>query len=227
MSGYLQRMVAGAARPVRTMHPLVGGVFVKEQRQGIIEESAVVSARSEPARIDGDVEARGEALETQNPERLVGRPVVDRGLQQEEMAPEMRGRAREDDGAIVSSVQKSDVREPLAAEEKIQARRVHTLLMPEVADHDSEERVAGTVLEAIEHRTGAEVSHAARTAKERAAAERAARKEMERGSEDIQIHIGRIEVIAVQPPLQRAAPAVTRKSESLEDYLRRRDRRAR
>jgi hypothetical protein len=34
-------------------------------------------------------------------------------------------------------------------------------------------------------------------------------------------------VIAVPQPVQRAAPAVTRKSESLEEYLTRRDRRAR
>jgi len=226
MSGYLQRMVAGAARPVRTVHPLVGGVFVKEQRQGIVEESAVVSAQSEPRRIDGDVEARREVRETQKPERLVVQSAVDRALR-EKMPPEMRDRGREDDSAIVASVQESDVREPVEVEEKIQALRVHTLLMPEVADHDSEERVAGTVLEASEHRAAAEVVRTARMTTERVAAERATRTEIERGSEDIQIHIGRIEVIAAPPPLQRAAPAVTRKPESLEDYLMRRDRRAR
>lgn len=227
MSGYLQRMVAGAARPVRTVHPLAGGVFVKEQRQGIVEESAAVSAQIEPGRIDGDVEALREVRETQKPERLVVRPFVDRASQQEKTPPETQGRGREDDSAIVSSVQESDVREPVEVEKNIQALRVHTLLMPESADRDPEARVEGTALEESEHRTGAEVVRTARMTTERGTAERAARKEIERGSEDIQIHIGRIEVIAAPPPLQRTAPAATRKSESLEDYLRRRDRRAR
>jgi hypothetical protein len=48
----------------------------------------------------------------------------------------------------------------------------------------------------------------------------------ERGGEDIQIHIGRIEVIAV-PPAPRAAAATPRHAMSLDDYLKRRDGRAR
>jgi hypothetical protein len=46
-------------------------------------------------------------------------------------------------------------------------------------------------------------------------------------SEDIQIHIGRIEVIAVPTPVQRPVAVAARKTESLEEYLRRRDRRPR
>jgi hypothetical protein len=43
---------------------------------------------------------------------------------------------------------------------------------------------------------------------------------LESGSDDIQIHIGRIEVTAVQPPAPRPAPAPTRKAMSLDEYLR-------
>jgi hypothetical protein len=52
------------------------------------------------------------------------------------------------------------------------------------------------------------------------------RREVQHAGEDIQIHIGRIEVIAVQPAGARATvPA--RKSQTLDEYLKRRDGRAR
>lgn len=41
--------------------------------------------------------------------------------------------------------------------------------------------------------------------------------------DEIQIHIGRIEVIATPPPAPRVAPAPARKSMSLDEYLNRRD----
>jgi hypothetical protein len=45
--------------------------------------------------------------------------------------------------------------------------------------------------------------------------------------DEIQIHIGRIEVIAAPPPMARPpAPSSRRGSQSLDEYLRRRDRRA-
>jgi hypothetical protein len=55
----------------------------------------------------------------------------------------------------------------------------------------------------------------------------AQRDEAKRGGEDIQIHIGRIEVIAVAQPLQRAAPAKVQRGETLEAYLTRHERRSR
>jgi hypothetical protein len=52
-------------------------------------------------------------------------------------------------------------------------------------------------------------------------------KESERtANEEIQIHIGRIEVIASAPPAARVARAPTNRSTSLEDYLKRRNGRA-
>jgi hypothetical protein len=46
----------------------------------------------------------------------------------------------------------------------------------------------------------------------------------EGGPDDIQIHIGRVEVIAVPPAAPRPAAAPARKAMSLDEYLRRRDR---
>jgi hypothetical protein len=48
-----------------------------------------------------------------------------------------------------------------------------------------------------------------------------------RGGDDIQIHIGRIEVIAVPQQQQRAAPAKAPRGETLEAYLKRHERRSR
>ena len=39
-------------------------------------------------------------------------------------------------------------------------------------------------------------------------------------ADEIQIHIGRVEVIAMHPPAPRAVPAPVRKSQSLDEYLR-------
>ena len=44
--------------------------------------------------------------------------------------------------------------------------------------------------------------------------------------DDIQIHIGRIEVTAVAPPSAKVAPKAQRKGETLDRYLMRRDGRA-
>jgi hypothetical protein len=51
-------------------------------------------------------------------------------------------------------------------------------------------------------------------------------REHQRGSDDIQIHIGRIEVVAVPQATPRSA-APARKSQTLDEYLKRRDGRAR
>jgi hypothetical protein len=53
----------------------------------------------------------------------------------------------------------------------------------------------------------------------------AAQSAVSRDSEEIQIHIGRIEVIAVSAAAPRPSPQ--RRIESLDDYLRRHDRRPR
>ncbi|MGA2350003.1 MAG: hypothetical protein ABSF70_06175 [Terracidiphilus sp.] len=47
------------------------------------------------------------------------------------------------------------------------------------------------------------------------------------GAEDIQIHIGRIEVIAVPPPAERPAAATVRRGQSLDEYLSRSNGRSR
>jgi len=55
----------------------------------------------------------------------------------------------------------------------------------------------------------------------------AQRDEADRGVQDIEIHIGRIEVIAVPQQPQRTAPARTQHGETLDAYLKRHDRRSR
>jgi hypothetical protein len=52
---------------------------------------------------------------------------------------------------------------------------------------------------------------------------RMAQRRMERQSDEIQIHIGRIEVIAMPPAAPKMVAAPARKTQSLDEYLRQRN----
>jgi hypothetical protein len=230
MKGYLQRMVAGDARTERAVHPLVGGIFLKDQQQGIAEESAIVDAPRETRRIEADGVGLREVRETEAPERGVVRPLqslADRSIRGEE-AQGSRVRLREVETETVAGAEERRGDAVIAPErDTILPLQVQTLLVREDLDGEFDERGDRRFVEANLRDGRADANRVVREAAERVPAERVMRQEIQRGSEDIQIHIGRIEVIAVPSPVQRAAAGTTRKPESLEEYLRRRDRRAR
>jgi hypothetical protein len=233
MKGYLQRMVAGVARKESAVHPLVGGIFLKDQQQGMTEESAFVSAPQEPRRIQADALRREEARHMEASEREVARPVqpmVDRsiegGVQREKgQGPPMRLQPDHVETAAAAEEHRGD--DTVAPERDASLPlRLHTLLVREDVDGEMDGEGDEQFAEAS-RRADAAADRVVRQAVDRVAAQRDVRQEMQSASEDIQIHIGRIEVIAVPPAVQRPGTMAARKAESLEEYLRRHDRRAR
>jgi hypothetical protein len=236
MSGYLQRMVANVSRREHTTHPLVGGLFVKPAEQGVIEESATQSVPAGPQRADPisaamnvtrDAETHPSMETAENVERVltVSEPplmAAKSGLDHAEV-PEAdkrhRGATQAETETMPQAVFSPAARAQRRVEPPIEAAELTgpfkaPLLMteqePPAPTVQKNER-AGPMQQPATSRPAEQPSGAPQV----------------RGREDIQIHIGRVEVIAVPPAAPRTAPAAARKTESLADYLRRRDRRVR
>jgi hypothetical protein len=221
MKGYLQRMVADVARPQRTVHPLVGGMFVRDGQRVSLEESAVVNAPQEARQIQVSTVEREKVRALETLDRLVALPsdlaiehVADVG-EQRVQSPTHEVKSGRDAAALSG--------EKAEASETVKSMPPRGLLMPEIEEQGGSETDGGLLTERNLDRDRSDVMARGR----QLPAEPTSRQESERGSEDIQIHIGRIEVIAVPPPVQRSAPATARKTESLQEYLGRRDRRSR
>lgn len=227
MKGYLQRMVTGVARSERAVHPLVGGMFLRGGQQEIVEETEIVSAPKGTGRNGSSSLERRGVREPAMPERAEILPLVEDGAERGLRIDEAQRWSSAEEAEAKSSARGEEYREDQVAAGERQTNmpvQVRNLLVRDDVQRKSEVRADSQIIEASDFGENLEPLRVVRQSPERVVAERVAR---QRGSEDIQIHIGRVEVIAVPPPVQRAAPAATRKAESLEEYLRRRDRRAR
>ncbi len=277
MSGYLQRMAASAARPSRAVHPLVGGVFAKEQRNALRPEPGVAELLVErPEETLSAAHALPSAEPRQQPMAV---EQAEATWQQDASthAGEQSARAPGEPQAQPSTQARPPIQKPEApitprvafeplvagwrqsaspaqgveesAVKSSAARRVYL----EGGEVSAESAQAGEQSSGLQMVLSAPSMRAAEvSAREEAAANRevrlqpvaamlpaaVARRETtqqqrpqsdaaSRGSEEIQIHIGRIEVIAIPQQAQRAAPAKTQRGESLEAYLKRHERRSR
>jgi hypothetical protein len=230
-------MAASVARRERAVHPLVGGIFSSEPQQGIFEESATLSVPAEPQRfVPPPLNRLGESATAERAEMRSEPPPVEArsALEQRETEPllprtrlgaetssakdDLVSRAPGGDVELDQGTGETGNEPPLSqVHQTILPLKLRTLLVPQERQADPMERPE----------TASAAMRLARPQVEPPATQRADRQEGGRGTEDIQIHIGRIEVIAVPQPVQRAAPAAARKTESLDEYLRRRDGRPR
>jgi hypothetical protein len=268
MSGYLQRLAASAAWPSRAVHPLVGGIFAKEQRHeprpepgvaepgvpesGVVEllvdrhDEALPASHARPAaetREQPKPGARADARPQVTPLPAEGQKASSSGGTQTQPAqPPIPGpiasiAPRGEFVPLVAGWRQSttpaQAMEEGAIEKKIAARpeRVEGGEASAPAP-PSAEQSAG--LQPVPSAPGVRIAEV--PARQEAAASREAVLKPvaatlpamgARASEEIQIHIGRIEVIAVPPQAQRAAPARTQRGESLEAYLKRHEGRSR
>jgi hypothetical protein len=234
MSGYLQRMVTSAARRDHTMHPLVGGLFVKPPEQGVMEESAMQSVPTGPQRADPISEAVDARRDAETNQFMKTDETVERMVAVRE-PPLMAAKSGLDDVELPAAGKRDQGTTQAKAERKPQevfslAARAKRQVEPPVAETTEPFKTPLLMTEEDQPAPRVQKNERARPVQQPATFRPAVQPsgaQQGRGSEEIQIHIGRVEVIAVPPPAQRTVPAAARKTESLGEYLRRRDRRVR
>jgi hypothetical protein len=253
MRGYLQRLAASVSRPERRVRPFAGSIFAdnlreesaKTARPLVVEQNVERVAREPVTREAAAIEpARATGPATQEPAG-VSRPVA---AELAHFAPLLSGKVAEA-GSAESAVQpleeasresptqphlqpkdrrhkEEPERETLLSGAQANAGRlvVQSLVFEEGSAERSAE--AGAQLVPTREPTRREPLRtvAAQAARRGAQKPTTTSRAPGRGaSEEIQIHIGRIEVIATAPQPARAAAAPSRRFTSLDDYLKRRD----
>lgn len=213
MSGYLQRLVQTAAQPVQSAHPFVGSIFASshddqqrsvESEEFVVEASAVnpsAGPTSQPQNIpQHNMRREGGPISEYRPIAPVG---VVTSLQTEGEANALPSAEEQPDRSSRPAANiKANATERVPSPGALQTE-FHPLMPPEafVEEH----------------------LHAPSRAATRAAADNGHSVTAERTNDDIQIHIGRIEVTAVHPPAPRTAKTPDR-GPSLDAYLNRRAR---
>jgi hypothetical protein len=255
MRGYLERLAASASRPQSRLRPVVGSIFAEGRREEMEEEALpLVSERASEGRMVQPTPQAETNRPTQEPAATNAEDHPRKPLLISErpaaFSPLLPPKAAEVDPAeshIGEALTRSTVQPHLQSQDSARIEhQEHTLEMPMQQTRDSSnplllpprafeksgvEQNTDADSHATEDRTRAveplikpvtRVAHA--DSREMMSAPRAPERSE---TEAIEIHIGRIEVIAVPPPGVRSAAVPTNRFTSLDDYLKRRDERAR
>jgi len=213
MSGYFQRLAQSVTQPTQRVHPMVGSFFAPVSQETDSEPSlefTQTSARAHTAEIERNT---AEPIEERKEEHQQATVPLNRPLMVPERVESRVHEQRPSETQMESPVKV--VREERtvtthADTHGTAAQKAFTPLMPVVAK----------AVPAAAPLTTQPLPKAARKADKPASAA------AQRDADDIQIHIGRVEVIAVPPtPAPVAAKAPRKSASSLDEYLRRRDRR--
>jgi hypothetical protein len=229
MSGYLQRLAASALRPAEAVHPVLGSVF--SPQEGSTDHPSFPQEEDTALSVEGVttplVSLTQPSVETQQTSsRPSNAPDSDiagirsSSFQTVEPRPKSRAETRDSFEPLLphlrneaSSPQTSPTQESLLAEPpKPLLEPAHPALVP-AGPGLSSPTIAGA--QALAN------SSSFRRHERSAAANRAGKSQ----PDEIQIHIGRIEVTAVPQTSQRTASKPARKGITLEEYLKGRDRR--
>ena len=242
MRGYLQRLALGVMRPVGTIHPMVGSVFSPQHQAGtseapLREASVLISsqANSDAKRSPEDAKARSVSSEekssgTLEPNRLRAPGPVYTPLISKVDAIQSKNKQSEDFSGPAEETSSSHLAERSTVE-----------ALPETSAHPGE-RTEELVLTHVYTPKMSEST--VRSSSLKMPAQKmdpfaAAPRSTPRGNssrrsgtpsqqpDEIQIHIGRIEVTAVQQSPVPPAVKPARKGLSLDEYLQRANRRVR
>ena len=224
MSGYLQRLARTAMQPAETIHPMVGSVFspVERGRTGDWLEQNVRSVVSSESAVPV-AERSHEASEVRAPHSPLLPPVQPVAA----TSISLTGREPADNQAtpgerasfqpLITAAPSQDSTEERKRDSPVESQprnqqpeRIYTPLVTETRARAGPPDLANLK------------SHAAPIS----ARERWSPSHAEREADEIQIHIGRIEVTAVQQAPARTVLKPVHKGQSLDDYLKHRDRRA-
>lgn len=247
MKSYLQRLALGVMQPTRTIHPMVGSVFSPSEYASARpaapqEQTTLFSSRPSPGFVEGreragDISPNAQHqshVSTQEPSGVhdpqpVYKPlmpeVTDRQAgnrtqlttQQTENSFSVREEKISSSFPASDTGEKSPREAETQQEEKTQEITVKHVYMPIMSE--SLARAANQEM------PGQNVNPFAAAARERAQAAARHTAPVSREPDEIQIHIGRIEVTAVQQTSVPPATKPVRKGLNLEEYLRRSDRR--
>ncbi len=242
MSGYLQRLAMSAMRPERRVQPLMGALYTRQPEEAIEEvATTIVSRAASPGirhlRSAIDREA-GPAISPSGSraEETAGRSAAVEPLAAP-MPEEPRHRAllvSAEEVSVFASQgeERSERMESPARRMERPAEAKLLVAMQPFVEHPTDSRagIASKEEEADKEPRTTRLRRPSAGPVRPLAGPPAARPQtaspMRSGGDDIQIHIGRIEVIAV-PPQHGAHPAPVRRGPSLEEYLQGRDRRSR
>jgi hypothetical protein len=248
MTGYLQRLAASVARPSPRLHPLVGSIFSGARQEiaspDLLQNDALTSADDQNLVSP----TRNIAEPTEDPMRRRDLTAGDRIEPRTEIALPMDdgriGRRRSEpehplmpskglEVAVSAMLSETVPGEVAGVQSPPQHDRRDTSIVdaPWVAPAavedgraaDRRNAAAPSPVSTVSERAGVLAVVAGDAAKP-ARAEFSAPARRSAQSEDIQIHIGRIEVTAVAQPAPRPAVAPVRKAMSLDEYLGRRSR---
>jgi hypothetical protein len=228
MSGFLERLAAGVLHSQRAVHPSVGMIW---SAPGMTEQSAA----AEP------IETSGEVLVPPSPRRAHAQaPQAAQPLTQPPAKPQMQPKRSSGDAQAPPEAELSTQQPPRLQETDGEAVIFRPLVaLPQrsafSATHDAHEiaEKSEPILPARLHQTRGEPNKTSPkpprltesprlpASAPRMPAPAAERRASTEPPDSIEIHIGRIEVLAAPPrPAQPAAPAPARKSLDLGEYLR-------
>jgi len=213
MSGYLQRLVQTAALPVQTVHPLAGSIFARsyehESRGLELEQSAVADS---PTAASADATSQHRNVPGHNPRP---EPIAPRQYRRIAPGTALTPLTPEGTTDALPSVQEQLVEPARSAAHLEEDDSEPPPIFPQTEFHPLMPRDAAPADPWLAHAPFPPESRPARDGRVGA--------RLERASDDIQIHIGRIEVTAVHPPAPRATQIPDR-GLSLDSYLNRRGR---
>ncbi|HUI83243.1 MAG TPA: hypothetical protein VL240_03420 [Candidatus Binatia bacterium] len=222
MSGYLQRLARSVTQPAETVHPMLGSVYspVEYGRGGeTLEQNIAVTAREATGASPQEPEEYREPQPALTPLLPPGQPAsAARPMSQEATGAQPVRSVPVEFQPLLSAAPNPDSaseRQPRRATSSEANRRDEQAVgdyKPLLAEAPARTRPP-QVASPKPKRTGA-------------AEDRTSSRRTENEPDDIQIHIGRIEVTAVQQAPQRAPLKALHKGQSLDEYLKRRDRRA-
>ena len=240
MKGFLHRIVTGVVRPQPKLHPFVESIYPAARTQNVAEPSVSHDTLSVFTPVE-QIAARNPGSEAQREEtRSSISPASHRAHMQpqttihqhESIAPLL---PRQEVEAGVASKQSerqmveadSDLlpqprQLPVAASYESQLESVsHALqeFVPIVLDRASTASISDSDKSATVFAQGEAQAASTRVNGRRQAGQISVARSAQQQADDIQIHIGRIEVVAVPQPAPRPAPAPTRKGLSLDEYL--------
>jgi hypothetical protein len=255
MSGYLQRLASSVLKPTGAIHPIVGSLFAPPQygrpADAFLMEEDVTAGTALPARMSpGPLTLQsswppGSMTETsfsQGPDsgELEKSTSAGRGAARDPLRSELPARQKPAVPLLSSTRLPGKGREPATVDQPAPSRvgPSREAARPPRPEHLDEAIVIGVYKPLLpEGARDPEVGSISRDAPSWSlpAAATALRSSLSRPDagparhvpDEIQIHIGRIEVTAVPPAVAPPPPKPAPKSVSLEEYLKRRDRRAR